>query len=742
MSDSKQNETPQSMSEMQNMHIMNFEKDKSLQNSDPSGLKPLMLGMVGSIHISKSRVSMLGASPHESNIPTVAADHDKELPGYFSWIDNRSLFNPECPRFPMPQGYNYCDKIAVPPLPNNISTFVLPPINQSECGNCYAVSSANVTAARFAVWGLQHPSRLSYFQLTDCSSLISKNSESGCGGGNAADCFYYMNQYGVMTAKQYTDQMVKTGKYPEGPNGKWPAGQASFKEDSFVEAPKGHEGPWPMTPDPLPKLCKPKVGDGYPYKTTNLGTSVDYIPKVQQLTSIESIKSEIFNNGPVVAMYKCWDDFIYPTMSNMHLWPETNNIYIRGAYQSRSAFTIEDFIKHWNIILNVNFKDEDVETYRKSFWVQTHPADQPYVPSEFNTWWKTYWSQSQNTMRTKPTQESDSNVMGHSVMIVGWGFDNVPDYGKIEYWIVQNSWGNEWNDNGYFKIAMSRQKNSSGEYVLMPDPNREGSYVNQGVGIDFMTDDSYGGVFGWRPLIVDGNNTPINMPKMPVDENGKPIPLVTSPDPCETPASPSSPDYPVVPLSPSSPDSYYPVTPSPPSPPSPSYPDKPGSPLWKFPSMPFFEPSKPPAQPPAQPPSQPPPSPSPVQPPSQPPSQPQPLYDVVSSPSPSPPSPPTQLPQKNETETETSSSWFKKLNPLEIAAISVVGFILIGILVWVTYTWISQKQSQSSQPSSSSATELQPLNTSTSSASVPNITSTLPVQIMSPPSEFPAAPMQ
>jgi hypothetical protein len=51
-------------------------------------------------------------------------------------------------------------------------------------------------------------------------------------------------------------------------------------------------------------------------------------------------------------------------------------------------------------------------------------------------------------------KEKQKVLGGHAVKIVGWGSQN-QDNEKVDYWICANSWGKDWGDQGYFKLAMA-----------------------------------------------------------------------------------------------------------------------------------------------------------------------------------------------------------------------------------------------------------------------------------------------
>lgn len=64
------------------------------------------------------------------------------------------------------------------------------------------------------------------------------------------------------------------------------------------------------------------------------------------------------------------------------------------------------------------------------------------------------------------TSSSCGTNLDHGVLIVGYGTEN-----DIDYYLVKNSWGTSWGDNGYVKIARSNSTNDPGICGIAMQPS-------------------------------------------------------------------------------------------------------------------------------------------------------------------------------------------------------------------------------------------------------------------------------
>lgn len=64
------------------------------------------------------------------------------------------------------------------------------------------------------------------------------------------------------------------------------------------------------------------------------------------------------------------------------------------------------------------------------------------------------------------TSTSCGTNLDHGVLIVGYGTENGQDY-----WLVKNSWGTSWGENGYVKIAKSSSTNDPGICGIAMQPS-------------------------------------------------------------------------------------------------------------------------------------------------------------------------------------------------------------------------------------------------------------------------------
>ena len=55
-------------------------------------------------------------------------------------------------------------------------------------------------------------------------------------------------------------------------------------------------------------------------------------------------------------------------------------------------------------------------------------------------------------------------VQNHGVVLVGYGTDSVAG----DYWIIKNSWGTTWGENGYMRISRNREMCGINQYATYP----------------------------------------------------------------------------------------------------------------------------------------------------------------------------------------------------------------------------------------------------------------------------------
>lgn len=49
--------------------------------------------------------------------------------------------------------------------------------------------------------------------------------------------------------------------------------------------------------------------------------------------------------------------------------------------------------------------------------------------------------------------KSDEASINHAVLVIGYGYDEVK---KMDYWLIKNSYGTSWGQDGYFKLARNK----------------------------------------------------------------------------------------------------------------------------------------------------------------------------------------------------------------------------------------------------------------------------------------------
>ena len=163
--------------------------------------------------------------------------------------------------------------------------------------------------------------------------------------------------------------------------------------------------------------------------------------------------------------------------SNCNVWyakPGSTST-LHGTSISSISTSLQTFNEHLkaNITITFNQYPKSVQNQIKHEIFTNGPVVTSFfVFNDFQT--NSPWSSTDNIyIHGSYSNPQPSLQGGHAVEIIGWGIKN-----NVEYWIVKNSWGSDWNDKGYFNIAMTQYKNGSSSSSIIDQT------VNGFTGID------------------------------------------------------------------------------------------------------------------------------------------------------------------------------------------------------------------------------------------------------------------
>lgn len=182
------------------------------------------------------------------------------------------------------------------------------------------------------------------------------------------------------------------------------------------------------------------------------------------------MQANVYAGGPIVGGMFVHQDFMLSALKSWG-WGATNGIYIHA---SPSPYCNDAFITGVLSKVNSGASLTSDETRAASFAQMAKGDTVASMSSRLN-----------DILQTKSG--------GHAVAIVGWGVGDTkhPKYGMVRYWIVRNSWGEAWNEQGYFRIAFTDVAKGINDKVGFDYPKAMGGGLLAGGATVFQVSDEY-----------------------------------------------------------------------------------------------------------------------------------------------------------------------------------------------------------------------------------------------------------
>ena len=323
------------------------------------------------------------------------------------------------------------------------------PMNQQRCGSCFACATATALNDVF-VFGQSLPYNpvLSPMSIMSC---VEDPSNSKCKGGNPIQVIDYLSKSGVVSNHCIDYDSLCNAS------------------DGCNHSKKGDPSTFTIPPC---EGCRQK-------ECAPLPSRKRYYPKppvfVSQTPGYDAHYNDIAGNKDAVSVIK------------QHLL----------GYGS----VVSGFVVFANFL-----RDRDNGDFTPTYGV--------YIESEpYNVNSTTQTGGLEFGAKTKDSFDTYKGC--HAVVIVGWGVENRPitlasgkKLEKTPYWLVRNSWGTVWGENGYFKLAMY-QKLADGSEINPLTAFERFRFYNGEDASGNPVSAPIGGVLLIEPLKVEDDTKPV-----------------------------------------------------------------------------------------------------------------------------------------------------------------------------------------------------------------------------------------